>query len=142
MCFAVMFNFVIVPVDARAHEEATSMTAERPTNENTPLVPQTTFDGPALEVDFPALQIGVAEYAEGPTGCTVFSFPAGASMTLDVRGGAPGVLGDYGYTHAICLAGGSLYGLEAATGVASALLAARGHATTFDRIALVSGAII
>src|SRR4051794_7995566 len=92
------------------------MTAQRPTNENTTLLPRTTFDGPALEFDFPALQIGVAEYTEGPTGCTVFAFPAGASVEVDLRGGSPGVLGDYGFTHAICLAGGSLYGLEAATG--------------------------
>ena len=29
----------------------------------------------ALEFDFPGLEIGIAEYEEGPTGCTVFHLP-------------------------------------------------------------------
>ena len=69
------------------------MTGQRLTNDSAPLVPRTTFDGPALELDFQGLQIGVAEYDAGPTGCTVFGFPDGARMATDVRGGAPGVLG-------------------------------------------------
>ena len=66
------------------------------------------------------LAIGVAEYDEGPTGCTVFHFPGPALVAMDVRGGSVGTImeGD-GLTDAICLAGGSLYGLEAATGVAA-----------------------
>ena len=118
------------------------MTTERLTNDTVQLVPRTDFDGPALAFDFPALRVGIAEYDEGPTGCTVFHFRDGAALALDVRGGAPGVLGDHGFVHAICLAGGSLYGLEAATGVAAELFAAGGHDTAFGRIALVSGAII
>lgn len=118
------------------------MTGERLTNDTARLVPRTDFDGPALTFDFPALRVGVAEYAEGPTGCTVLHFPEGAALALDVRGGSPGVLGDYGFVHAICLAGGSLYGLEAASGVAAALLAAHDYAIGWGRIALVSGAII
>ena len=31
------------------------------------LTPVTRFKGPALAFDFPALHVGVAEYAEGPT---------------------------------------------------------------------------
>jgi len=38
------------------------------TNDNTSLTPVTTFRGPSLELDFPELHIGVAEYREGPTG--------------------------------------------------------------------------
>jgi L-aminopeptidase/D-esterase-like protein len=99
--------------------------------------------GRALELDFPGLEIGVAEYLEGPTGCTVFYFPAGVQQAADVRGGAPGVLGEgYGFAHAVCFAGGSAYGLEASSGVAAELLARRGHRVGWDDIALVSGAII
>jgi L-aminopeptidase/D-esterase-like protein len=59
-----------------------------------------------------------------------------------VRGGAVGNSGNFEWNHAICLAGGSLYGLEAASGVAAELFARRGYATRFDKIALVSGAIL
>lgn len=99
--------------------------------------------GRVLYFDFPGLEIGVAEYAEGPTGCTVFHFPAVASMQIDVRGGSPGINGEYlTVINAICFAGGSLYGLEASTGVAAELFAKRGYSTKWMDIALVSGAII
>jgi L-aminopeptidase/D-esterase-like protein len=111
---------------------------------STELVPRTQFDGPALRLDFPGLRIGVAEYEEGPTGCTVFHLPpGGAACAVDVRGGSPGTLGSsYEWTHAICFAGGSLYGLEAACGVAAELKAMRGDTVGFDEIELVVGAII
>ena len=86
------------------------------TNDNTKLEPKTSFKGPMLEFDFPSFQIGVAEYAEGPTGCTVFYFPQGACNAIDIRGGTPGIMGNHEWNHAICLAGGSFYGLEAVTG--------------------------
>jgi 6-aminohexanoate-oligomer endohydrolase len=96
-----------------------------------------------LEFDFPGLEIGVAEYAEGPTGCTVIHFPKVASMQIDVRGGSPGINGEHlTAINAICFAGGSLYGLEASTGVAAELFARRGYSTKWMDIALVSGAII
>lgn len=114
------------------------------TNDTADLTPVTSFAGPALTFDFPALKIGVAEYAEGPTGCTVFYFPEGVLAAVDVRGGAPGtfMIDDFVFRHAICFAGGSLYGLEAAAGVGAELFAMRSHATAFQEIALVSGAII
>ncbi len=102
----------------------------------------TEFDGPALEFDFPGLRIGVAEYEEGPTGCTVFHFAAGATIERDVRGGSPGTFGEFEWVDAICLAGGSLYGLEACTGVAAELFAQRGYDTGWMSIAAVAGAII
>jgi L-aminopeptidase/D-esterase-like protein len=115
----------------------------RLTNDTAELVPRTSFDGPALEFDFPGLEIGVAEYDEGPTGCTVFHFPEGGASSIDVRGGSPGVSGaGYELVHAICLAGGSLYGLEAAAGVAAELLARRGYRTGWLDIPLVAGAIV
>lgn len=110
------------------------------TNTSLALHPQTEFAGPTLEFDFPAMQVGIAEYAEGPTGCTVFAFPDGIATAIDVRGGMVGKTGDYEWNHAICFAGGSLYGLEAASGVTAALF--ERHAYSLENFALVSGAII
>ena len=107
-------------------------------------VPVTEIDARRwLDLDLPGLEIGVAEYREGPTGCTVFGFPELASLHIDVRGGSPGINGEHlTLTNAICFAGGSLYGLEASTGVAAELFALRGHSTAWMDIALVCGAII
>jgi L-aminopeptidase/D-esterase-like protein len=111
-------------------------------NDDAELVPETTFEGPVVKLDLPEVRIGVAEYEAGPTGCTVFHFPAGAAAATDVRGGSPGVLGGYEWVDAICFAGGSLYGLEAATGVAAELLAERQYSVGWTEIPLVSAAII
>jgi 6-aminohexanoate-oligomer endohydrolase len=112
-------------------------------NDSASLTPRVSAAGRLLEFDFPQLEIGVAEYPDGPTGCTVFHFPAGVQQVADVRGGAPGVLGDgYGFAHAICFAGGSAYGLEACSGVAAELLARRAYRVGWEEIALVSGAIV
>lgn len=105
------------------------------------LVPSTDAKGRHLTFDFPQLRVGVAEYDEGPTGCTVLHFPAGARCEVDVRGGSPGLFGGYGKADAICFAGGSLYGLESATGVAAEILDQRSDAS-WGNIACVSGAII
>jgi L-aminopeptidase/D-esterase-like protein len=60
-----------------------------------------------------------------------------------VRGGSPAVSGaGIELVDAICLAGGSLYGLEAAAGVAAELLARRDYSTDWMQIPLVAGAII
>lgn len=112
------------------------------TNDRQTLTPITDRQGPALELDFPGLEIGVAEYAEGPTGCTVFHFPEGAMLAVDVRGGSPGWMGDYGWTNAVCLAGGSVHGLEAISGVVAELFARHDYKTGWDELALASGAII
>jgi 6-aminohexanoate-oligomer endohydrolase len=116
----------------------------RLTNDLAELVPRTSFDGPELRFDFPGLEIGVAEYDEGPTGCTVFCFPGGpVPCSIDVRGGSPAVSGaGIDFVDAICLAGGSLYGLEAAAGVAAEELARRDYSTDWLAIPLVCGAII
>src|SRR5207245_10890562 len=90
----------------------------------------------------PGLVVGVAEYEEGPTGCTVFHFTGGATVERDVRGGSPGTFGEFDWVDAICLAGGSLYGLEACTGVAAELFARRDYDTGWMSIAAVAGAII
>ena len=114
------------------------------TNDNAALEPKTEFAGRTLTFDLPKLRIGVAEYAEGPTGCTVFHFPEGAMMAADVRGGASGTFMTEPsmFRHAICLAGGSLYGLEASAGVAAELFAQRDYTVQFQDFALVAGAIV
>jgi L-aminopeptidase/D-esterase-like protein len=73
----------------------------------------------------------------------VFHFPDGASVQTDIRGGSPGTFGGgYEWVNAICLAGGSLYGLEAVSGVAAELFARREYRTGWLDIPLVAGAII
>ncbi len=116
----------------------------QPSNDTVHPTPITEIDAKRwLDMDFPGLEIGVAEYAEGPTGCTMFHFPEVASLHIDVRGGSPGINGEHlNVTNAICFAGGSLYGLEASTGVAAELFAKRGYSTKWMDIALVQGAII
>jgi 6-aminohexanoate-oligomer endohydrolase len=96
-----------------------------------------------LRFDFPGLKIGIAEYEEGPTGCTVFQLPpGGAACAVDIRGGSPGTLGNYEWAHAVCFAGGSLYGLEAACGVAAELMSMRGYTVGWEDVELVLGAIV
>ena len=115
----------------------------RLSNDNARLVPRTEFDGRELTFDLEGVEIGIAEYEEGPTGCTVLHFPDGAACSTDVRGGSPGTTGDaYPYVDAICLAGGSIYGLEAVAGVNAELLARREYRTGWLEIPLVAGSIV
>jgi L-aminopeptidase/D-esterase-like protein len=96
-----------------------------------------------LRFDFPGLRVGIAEYEDGPTGCTVFHLPpGGAACSADIRGGSPGTIGNYEWAHAVCFAGGSLYGLEAACGVAAELMAMRGYTVGWEDVELVLGAIV
>lgn len=76
--------------------------------------------------DFRNIQIGQAESVQAGTGCTVFLLGReGASVGLDVRGGGPASresellkpLATAQVIHAILLAGGSAFGLDAAGGV-------------------------
>ncbi len=75
--------------------------------------------------DFENVKIGSSENEEAGTGCTVFVFEQGAAAGLDVRGGGPASeesellkpVAAAQEIHAIVLAGGSAFGLEAAGGV-------------------------
>jgi L-aminopeptidase/D-esterase-like protein len=113
-------------------------------NDDTRLKPVTAFETPVLKFDFPGLEVGVAEYNEGPTGCTVFVFPNGSTAVADVRGGSPGTMLSHreGWVDAICMAGGSVYGFEAATGVSAELLALKRYDTDWMNIAIVPSAVI
>lgn len=111
-------------------------------NDDPDLAIHTDAGARVLEYDFDSFNVGIAEYPDGPTGTTVFHFPEGARLAVDIRGGSPGVIGEYGFVHAITLAGGSLYGLEAASGVRAGILAKNGYTSSWEAIPLVSGGII
>lgn len=71
------------------------------------------------------IKVGHHTLAERPTGCTVVLAEAGAVAGVDVRGAAPGTretdllhpLNLVEKVHAVLLAGGSAFGLDAASGV-------------------------
>jgi L-aminopeptidase/D-esterase-like protein len=71
------------------------------------------------------IKVGHHTLTERPTGCTVILTEAGAVAGVDVRGGAPGTretdlldpVNMVQKVHAIVLAGGSAFGLDAAGGV-------------------------
>lgn len=71
------------------------------------------------------LRVGHAHNLDGPTGCTVILCPSNTVGGIDQRGGAPGTretdllrpMHLVQHVHAILLAGGSAYGLNAAAGV-------------------------
>jgi L-aminopeptidase/D-esterase-like protein len=75
--------------------------------------------------DVPGILVGQAEYREGGTGCTVVLCEGDVVGGVDVRGGAPATREIdclepttlVERVHAILLAGGSAFGLDAATGV-------------------------
>ena len=127
-----------------------SVEGQSPTDAMVRPEPRVTFDGPTLTFDWPAVHVGVAEYDEGPTGATVIFFPGRVTAAVDVRGGAPGTIEtdalrlgyDAAFVDAISFAGGSAYGLAAATGAAAELKDRRGDPTRWDSIAVVPGAII
>jgi L-aminopeptidase/D-esterase-like protein len=126
---------------------AMAASAQTPATAPTPHI---SFDGPALNFDFPAVKIGVAEYEEGPTGTTVLYFPQRVLAAIDVRGGAPGTFNsdalhnvhDEAFVNAIVLSGGSAYGLSAAAGVANALKETTPDPGNWRNVAVVAGAII
>jgi L-aminopeptidase/D-esterase-like protein len=89
--------------------------------------------------------------AEGRTGCTVVLVPDGAVGGVDVRGGAPATLGTDALrpgrlverAHAVLLAGGSAFGLDAAGGVMRYLdERGAGFAIGDTRVPIVAGAVI
>ena len=71
------------------------------------------------------IQVGHAHNLDGPTGCSVVLCPPNTVAGVDQRGGAPGTretdllrpMHLVEHVHAIMLAGGSAYGLDAASGV-------------------------
>lgn len=97
------------------------------------------------------VRVGHAQNPEAATGCTVVLCEKGAAAGVDVRGGAPGtretdLLAPENLVqeiHAVVLAGGSAFGLDAASGVME-WLEARG--TGFDvvvtKVPIVCSAVL
>lgn len=88
--------------------------------------PQERASAPAGALtDVPGVKVGHHTMAGRPTGCTVVLTEEGAVAGVDVRGAAPGTretdlldpVNTVQQVHAIVLAGGSAFGLDAATGV-------------------------
>ena len=75
--------------------------------------------------DVAGVRVGHFTDSRRPTGCTVVLVTAGAVCGVDVRGGAPGTretdlldpVNTVDRVHAVLLAGGSAFGLDAAQGV-------------------------
>lgn len=75
--------------------------------------------------DVPGVKVGHFTDSRRPTGCTVIMTEEGAVGGVDVRGSAPGTretdllnpINLVDKVHAVLLAGGSAFGLDAATGV-------------------------
>ena len=109
---------------------------------------------PVLENGLTAVEgLAVGHYtmAERPTGCTVVLSEAGAVAGVDVRGSAPGTretdllspINTVETVNAVLLAGGSAFGLDAASGVVKYLEERGvGFATRAGRVPIVPAAIL
>src|SRR5665213_94138 len=82
-------------------------------------------DGSGSITDVQGVKVGHFNESGRPTGCTVLLFEKGATAGVDVRGSAPGTretdllnpIDTVQQVQAIVLAGGSAFGLDAASGV-------------------------
>ncbi|MBI5963287.1 MAG: P1 family peptidase [Chloroflexi bacterium] len=101
--------------------------------------------------DIRGIEVGHAQNEEALTGCTVILCRKGAVAGVDVRGGAPGTretdllnpINLVEKVHAIVLAGGSAFGLDAASGVMRYLEEKKiGFNTGAARVPIVPSAIL
>jgi len=101
--------------------------------------------------DIPGIEVGQSQDDEALTGCTVILCRKGAVGGVDVRGSAPGTretdllnpINLVDKVHAVVLAGGSAFGLDAASGVMKYLEEQKigyGHGAT--RVPIVPAAIL
>lgn len=106
------------------------------------------------EMEFTAIdgiRVGHAEDLGAATGCTVVITEAGATAGVDVRGGAPGTretdlldpVNLVQKVHAVLLAGGSAFGLDAAAGVMQYLEERKiGFDVAVTRVPIVCAAVL
>jgi len=101
--------------------------------------------------DVLGIKVGHAQNDDALTGCTVIICEKGATGGIDQRGGAPGTretdlmrpMHLVDKVHAILLAGGSAFGLDAATGVMKYLEERKiGFNTGVAYVPIVAGAVI
>ena len=106
-------------------------------------------DGWITDVD--GIRVGHFTDSRRPTGCTVILCESGAITGVDVRGSAPGTretdllnpVNTIDKTHAILLAGGSAFGLDAAGGVVRYLEERGfGYPTRAAKVPIVPAAIL
>lgn len=87
--------------------------------------PMETLPSEGCLTDVTGIRVGHFTDSRRPTGCTVVLTEAGAVAGVDVRGSAPGTretdllnpINTVQKVHALLLAGGSAFGLDAASGV-------------------------
>ena len=105
----------------------------------------------ATITDVRGIEVGHAQDEEALTGCTVILCRKGAVAGVDVRGGAPGTretnlldpVNIVEKVHAVVLAGGSAFGLDAAGGVMRYLEEQSiGFDTNVTKVPIVSSAIL
>jgi len=106
------------------------------------------------QIDFSEIEgirVGHAQNLDAATGCSIIICEAGASVGVDVRGGAPGtretdLLNPVNFVqkiHAVMLAGGSAFGLDAAAGVMQYLEERSiGFDVQVTRVPIVCGAVL
>ena len=101
--------------------------------------------------DVEGIKVGHFTDKRRPTGCTVVLCELGAVTSVDVRGSGPGTretdlldpVNHVEQAHAILLAGGSAFGLDAATGVMRYLEERGiGYATPYAKVPIVPAAIL
>jgi L-aminopeptidase/D-esterase-like protein len=101
--------------------------------------------------DVPGIEVGHAQDTRALTGCTVVLCRRGATAGVDVRGGAPGtretdLLASTALVqrvHAVMLAGGSAFGLDAASGAMRYLAEHHiGFKTAAGHVPIVPSAIL
>jgi L-aminopeptidase/D-esterase-like protein len=101
--------------------------------------------------DIPGIEVGQAQDDEALTGCTVILCRKGAVGGVDVRGSAPGTretdlldpVNLVDKVHAVVLAGGSAFGLDAASGVMKYLAEQKiGYGLGAQRVPIVPAAIL
>lgn len=101
--------------------------------------------------DIPGIEVGQAQDEEALTGCTVILCRKGAVGGVDVRGSAPGTretdllnpINLVDKVHAVVLAGGSAFGLDAASGVMKYLAEQKiGYGLGASRVPIVPAAIL
>ena len=101
--------------------------------------------------DIPGIEVGQAQDDEALTGCTVILCRKGAVGGVDVRGSAPGTretdlldpINLVDKVHAVVLAGGAAFGLDAAAGVMKYLAEQKiGYRLGATRVPIVPAAIL
>lgn len=118
-------------------------------NDQSHLQPIVNEGGKELQLNWPMIRIGAAEYREGPTGVTVFRFGRKVLATMDVRGEPITANTEYmrlgrdlPLYDAVVFSGGSAYGIESTTAVGTAMKDDQLRTGTLGDVALVTGAII